>query len=259
MLAEDVLMEDIDIDQWRNAQDLLLSSSKEKRRIIVLHDNGVVRKCVHTSGLPVNGSVASITEPREFAKKLYEKNSNSIDFVSVFERHAFDEYFTRLQNSWRADESIDSFVYRTYELLDEYPEGLVTYPGEAKDNLGLQYNFGLSRASAETLVQSLVTPGMSLLVGVHQENSLWASLVMKFDDELDISELTTVNSEQMDINGDIDTELERASNWMKEFHPSKGVVILFSQEGFEQFRGAKNPVKAFSKLLTSRSVVISKI
>ncbi len=39
MLGKDVLMEDIDIDQWRNAQDLL-ESAKEKKRIIVLHDNG---------------------------------------------------------------------------------------------------------------------------------------------------------------------------------------------------------------------------
>ena len=34
MLGKDVLMEDIDIDQWRNAQDLLLESAKEKKRKI---------------------------------------------------------------------------------------------------------------------------------------------------------------------------------------------------------------------------------
>ena len=64
MLGKDVLMEDIDIDQWRNAQDLLLESSKEKRRIIVLHDNGVVRKCEHTDGIEIVGKPPRSPTPR---------------------------------------------------------------------------------------------------------------------------------------------------------------------------------------------------
>ena len=38
MLHGDVLMADIDVDQWRNAQDLVLRSAKEAKRLIVMLD-----------------------------------------------------------------------------------------------------------------------------------------------------------------------------------------------------------------------------
>ena len=59
MLYKDVLMEDIDVAQWRNAQSLLLESAKERPRIVVLHDDGVVRKVAHSEGLPVNSPPAA--------------------------------------------------------------------------------------------------------------------------------------------------------------------------------------------------------
>ena len=47
MLHGDVLMADIDVDQWRNAQNLVLRSAKEAKRLIVMLEKGEVVKCVH--------------------------------------------------------------------------------------------------------------------------------------------------------------------------------------------------------------------
>ena len=40
MLHENPLMLDIDVDHWRNLQALLLDSAKERRRIVVIHEDG---------------------------------------------------------------------------------------------------------------------------------------------------------------------------------------------------------------------------
>ena len=53
MLHGDVLMADLDVDQWRNAQHLLLRSAKGARRIVCLLEKGKVVKCRHTQGAEV--------------------------------------------------------------------------------------------------------------------------------------------------------------------------------------------------------------
>ena len=255
MLGKDVLMEDIDIDQWRNAQDLLLESAKEKKRIIVLHDNGVVRKCEHTDGLPVAGAPASITDAQKQAKELYEQNADNVDFVAIFERSAFDEYFSRMQQSWVADEPLDSFIHRTYALLDEYPDTMVTYPGPAKEVLGLHYRFGVTRNEAIVLANRWVQPESSLLLGVYDDGGLWASLVMTFDAELTMVELTTVDAERVDIKGDLGEVTSRAMEWMTKHHRSDATALVWTRDAFEQFRTAKNKELAVAKVLAEGTAV----
>ena len=256
MLAKDVLMEDIDKDQWRNAQDLLLESSKEKRRIVILHDNGVIRKCAHTQGEPVIGAPESITNAQEQARELYEKNKDSVDFVAIFERHAFDEYFSRMQNSWVADEPLDSFVHRTYELLDEFPDTMVTYPGPAKTQLGLQYRFGVTRNQAITLANKWVKPGSSLLLGVYDENMLWASLVMTFNQDMDMTVLTTVDAERVDIYGDLQDVAEHSFAWLRKTHTQPSALLIWTREAFEQFRAADNKEAAVAAALLKKQAVV---
>ncbi len=61
MLHENPQMLDIDVDHWRNLQDLFLESAKEKRRIIVIHEAGEVLKLV--SDCPgVRGDIATWAE-----------------------------------------------------------------------------------------------------------------------------------------------------------------------------------------------------
>lgn len=256
MLGKDVLMEDIDIDQWRNAQDLLLESSKEKKRIIVLHDNGVIRKCAHTDGLPVNAAPTTITDAPAQAKALYEANADAVDFVAIFERHAFDEYFSRIQNSWIADEPLDSFISRTYELLDQYPDTMVTYPGPAKRELGLQWNFGMSRNEGIVLADKWAQPESSVLLGVYDEGKLWASLVITFDQDMTITELTTVDAERVNIEGDMGEVTARAFDWMRDTHLRRASALVWTRDGFEKFRKAPNKELAVVAELASGEAVV---
>ena len=256
MLGKDVLMEDIDIDQWRNAQDLLLESSTEQRRIIGLHDNGAVRKCEHTDGFEIVGKPTEITDAPTQAKELYENNKDNVDFVAIFERRAFDEYFSRMQQSWVADEPLDSFVHRTYALLDEYPTTMVTYPGPARETLGLQYRFGVTRNEAIVLANRWVRPNSSLLLGVYDEGGIWASLVMSFDSELTMVELTTVDAERVDVKGDLGEVTARAMEWMIENHRPDAAALVWTREAFDKFREAKNKELAVAAALANGAAVV---
>lgn len=164
MLGKDVLMEDIDIDQWRNAQDLLLESSKEKRRIIVLHDNGVVRKCEHTDGIEIVGKPTEITDAPAQAKELYENNKDNVDFVAIFERSAFDEYLPHAAASWVADELLDSCT-----VLTRCSTSIRSWsPTVRHENLGLQYRF-VSPATRPSFSRTVGSGRTLLLLGVYDE------------------------------------------------------------------------------------------
>src|SRR4051812_45905423 len=132
MLNKDVSMQNIDVAQWRNVQELVLESAKQRPRIIVLHDAGVVRKVAHSAGSAVVQAPTSVGDPAAVAQALYEANKAAVDFVGVFERSAFDAYFAAVQDNWDIEEDLDAYVQRTYAMLDDFPDGLVTYPGSAR-------------------------------------------------------------------------------------------------------------------------------
>ena len=92
MLHQDVLMADIDVAQWRNAQALILRSAKAARRLVVIHDNGKVVKFRHTSGTEVAGRVDTVDDPHAVARAVYEANKESVDFAVVMERDAVDTF-----------------------------------------------------------------------------------------------------------------------------------------------------------------------
>ncbi len=193
MLHENVLMKDIDVNHWRNLQALVLDSAKSRRRIVVIHDNGVVEKLAHSSGLPVKGGVERVEDPHSLAARLYQANAADVDFVVVFERRAVDEYFGRVQSTWTPDEDLDVFVHRTYALLDEYQEGIVTHPRPARETLGLQWRLGTGYAEVQATVERLVAPGTTVVFGVFDGGLLWTTLILGFDDERRIDVVTTVD------------------------------------------------------------------
>src|SRR5580700_4203354 len=138
MLHENPLMSDIDVDHWRNLQDLILDSAKEKRRIILIHENGELLKFVHSDRIEIVKNINRVTRPLADAEKVYRANKDKVDFVMVLERKAVERFFAQVQNTWKADEDLDEYVHRMFGTLDQYPEGIVTYPGPARTRLGLQ-------------------------------------------------------------------------------------------------------------------------
>jgi hypothetical protein len=142
MLHENPLMVDANVDHWRNLQALILQSAKGKRRIIVIHEDGEILKFVHSKKAQIVKPVDRIDDPNTAAKAIYDANPGACDFVAVFERRGFDRYVGAFQDTWRADEDLDVYVQRTYAMMDQYPAAIVTYPGPARDTLGLQWRLG---------------------------------------------------------------------------------------------------------------------
>ncbi|GEN81602.1 hypothetical protein [Actinotalea fermentans] len=244
MLHQDVLMADIDVDQWRNAQALLLRSAKAARRLVVIHEDGDVVKFRHTSGATCVGAVERVNEPRALAQRLYEANRESVDFVVVMERGAVDSYFAALQDSWNIDEDLDVFVQRTYALLDEYPEGVVTYPGPARDILGLQWRTGASLDAVNAAARALVAPGSTVVLGVHDSGSLWASLVLDFDDEWKVTSITTADPSLVDVTGAIGPVLNRVVAWQESRGKKVSLALSMDRTGAEEFLAAPAAEKA---------------
>src|SRR5580704_13593382 len=122
MLHENPLMSDIDVDHWRNLQDLILDSAKEKRRIILIHENGELLKFVHSDRIEIRKNIDRVTDPLTDAEKVFRANSDKADFVMVLERKAVDRFFAEVQDTWNADEDLDVYVHRMFATLDRYPE-----------------------------------------------------------------------------------------------------------------------------------------
>lgn len=238
MLHENVLMADIDVDQWRNAQALLLRSAKAARRLVVIHDQGTVVKFRHTTGAPVTGQVPVVDDPHALARDLYEANRDVVDFVVVMERAAVDEYFARVQDSWDVDEDLDVFVRRTYALLDDFADGIVTYPGPARSTLGLQWRVGAPFAAVEAAVRARVAPSSTVVLGVHAEGSLWASLVLDFDEDWRITSITTADPSLVDVHGGRDEVLARLVDWQTGAGKTVSVALAFDRDAVEEFIAA---------------------
>jgi len=235
MLHQDVLMADIDVDQWRNAQALLLRSAKAARRLVVIHERGTVVKFRHTAGVECTGRVATVDDPHALARALYEANAGLVDFVVVMERSAVDAYFATVQDSWRIDDDLDVFVQRTYALIDEYPDGIVTYPGPAREVLGLQWKVGASLAEVNAAAAALVPAGSTVVLGVHDGGALWASLVLDFDAERKVTSITTADPSRVDLAGSREEVLDRLTAWQDGAGKAVSLGLVLDRDAAEEF------------------------
>src|SRR5262245_53621457 len=184
-------MADIDVDQWRNAQALLVRSAKACRRLVVIHDSGRVLKLGHTDGLPIRRGVTLVDDPERVARELYDAHADIVDFVVVLERDAVDNYFAQVQDGWDIDDDLDQFVRNTYAQLDSYPDGIVTHPGPARSTPGLQWRLGFDEVKAT--VEAFVAPRSTVILGVESAGALWTSLLLDFDHDRRITSITTAD------------------------------------------------------------------
>lgn len=244
MLHQDVLMADIDVDQWRNAQSLLLRSAKAARRLVVIHDQGTVVKFRHTSGAPCTGRVDRVEDPHALAAELYEANRDAVDFVVVMERDAVDSYFAAVQDSWDIDEDLDVFVQRTYALLDRFSDGIVTHPGPAREVLGLQWTTGASRDDIEAAAKALVPAGTSVVLGVHDDGALWASLVLDLDEDHKVTSVTTADPSLVDIAGSRAEVLDRLTRWQESVGKTVSLGLVLDRAAADAYLSAPAHEKA---------------
>jgi len=215
MLHENPLMIDIDVDQWRNLHERFLESAKEKRRIIIIHEEGKILKFIHSEGEDIIKTVNKVTNSLRDAQKAYQDNKGNTDFVVVLERKAVEQFFAGIQDSWRAEEDLDEYVYRMYLKLDQYKEGIVTYPGPARENLGLHWRIPVSYPQVKELVQRFIPPNSVVVVAAFENSNLiWGSLVLGFDEKRKIKLITTV--EKSLITRDWKKEYEQVVKWAEE-------------------------------------------
>lgn len=191
MLATNPHMLDLDTEQWRNLQTLLTIPSASQRRIVVIHDHGVVQKLAHSSGLPVQGGERTVEDAPATARRLYEANEAEVDFVLVLERSAVDEYYGRVQDSWDPEEDFDVYFHRGLAMLDDVPDGIAVHPGPASERLGLQFRLGGTYQQVTQALPRLIGAGGVFVLGVLDEDRLWASLIVHLGDDEKVDRIAT--------------------------------------------------------------------
>ncbi|GIG27257.1 hypothetical protein [Cellulomonas denverensis] len=244
MLHKDVLMADIDVDQWRNAQSLLLRSAKAARRIVVIHEAGRVLKLRHTDGIPVAGTVTTVDDPAGVARELYRANADTTDLVVVLDRDDVDAYFASIQDAWDIDADLDAFVQNTYATIDSFPAGIVTHPGPARSQLGLQWRIGASLQEVEAAARAHVAPGTTAVLGVYDAGALWTSLVLDLDEEWKVTSVTTADPSLVDIAGPRDEVLDRLVTWQRDRGREVSYALLLDRAVAEEFLAATGVDKA---------------
>ncbi|NPV87326.1 MAG: hypothetical protein HPY45_15110 [Anaerolineae bacterium] len=230
MLHENPLMADIDVDHWRNMQQLLLESSKTKRRIIIIHEQGEILKFIHSQRLEIVKRVERVDDPQKTAEKVYKDNAAITDFVMVLERKSVERYFAKVQDSWTAAEDLDVYVHRMFAMLDEYPDGIVTYPGRARVNLGLQWRVGAKYESVQEAVRRFVPPQSTVFFGIFEGNRLWASLLLGFDAERKIDIITTADPSELSLTGDWQEQSKQLVEWVNKKYPRCAIGVFTSLE-----------------------------
>jgi hypothetical protein len=257
MLHENPLMLDIDVDHWRNLQALLLDSAKERRRIVVIHEDGEILKFVHSQRMPFARNVDHVDDPHNVAERVYRDNADKVDFVAVFERRAFDEYFGRFQATWRPDEDLDEFVHRTYELLDEYPDGIVTYPGSARHVLGLQWRIAAPYQKVTDAVAEYVSPGSTVVFGIFDGAALWATLVLGFDADLRARVVTTVDTSRLTARGGRDAIAEEVLAWVNGRYGPCSLGLFTSLDGARAFLDSQEKLTVLRDLAEKGDLIAS--
>lgn len=241
-------MADIDVNHWRNLQSLLLESAKGKRRIILIHENGELLKFVHSRREEINRTVDRVDNPHEVAKKVYHDNEYKADFVVVFERNAVDRYTARFQNTWKAEEDLDEFVRRQYTMMDDFGDGIVTYPRSARETLGLQWRVGASYDQVKAAVSQYVQPDSTVVFGIFQNDALWATLVLHFDVDRRVNVITTVDPSELTLSGGREAIAKEIVDWVNRKYPTCSIGL------FSDLDSARNFISSQDKAATLRDL-----
>jgi len=234
------------VNHWRNMQQLILQSSKTKSRIIVIHEKGEIQKFIHSQRLEVVKSVDRVDDAQKVAEKVYKDNAATTDFVVVIDRKSVESYFAKVQDSWKAAEDLDVYVHRMFAMLDDYPEGIVTYPGKARTNLGLQWRLGSKYESVEEAVKQYVPADSTVFLGVFDGNSLWGSLVLGFDADKKIVNITTADPSELNLSGDWKQQAKELVSWVN------GKYAKCSLGMFTNLEEARQILKSQEKATTIR-------
>jgi len=256
MLHENPPMLNIDVNHWRNMQALFLQSAKGKRRIVVIHEKGELLKVVHSDRIAIVNPLLKVDDAFNAAKKVYEANPGKAEFVMVLDRRAVEKYFAEVQDSWKAEEDLDVYVHRMFAKLDDYPEGIVTYPDKARDTLGLQWKVGASYEAVDAVLKNLVPVNTTILLAVFDHNQAWGSLVLEVDEQKKICDITTVDPRDLLGSGDWKEMSKEMVNWVnRKFFPCS-LGIFTDLATAREFIAASDKLAELKKLVAAGKVLL---
>jgi hypothetical protein len=258
MLHENPLMVDANVDHWRNLQSLVLESAKGKRRIIVIHEEGKILKFVHSGRVEIVKPIDRIDDPHAAAAAIYEANADACDFVAVFERRGFDHYVGAFQDTWRADEDLDVYVQRTYAMMDEYRDAIVTYPGAARDTLGLQWRLGTTYEEGTKAIRAFVEPETCVVLGVFDGDALWATLVLRFDVDHRADVVTTVDPTELTATGR-DAVASEVVSWVESKFGRCSIGLFVDLEGARVLLRSTDKAAALAGIAARGALVASRL
>jgi hypothetical protein len=244
MLHENPLMADIDVNHWRNMQELLLESAKAKRRIILIHENGELLKFVHSQREEIVKNVERVDNAAAVAEKVYRANLDKADFVVVLERRAVERFFANVQDTWNANEDLDVYVHRMFDILDEYEDGIVTYPGKARTNLGLQWRLGASYEDVSAAIGKFIPANSTVVLGVFTGDTLWSSLVLGFDGDKRIKNITTADPTELTSTGDWKVKAKELVNWANQKFTVCSIGLFMDQVSAKTFLHSQDKLAA---------------
>jgi len=256
MLHKNVQIVDVDVDHWRNLQDLFIGSSKEKRRIIVIHENGQIAKFIHSDRIEIVRAVERIESAQDDAKAIYEANRDAVDFVMVLERRAVEKYMAQIQDAWSADEDIDEYVHRIYATLAEYEDGIATYPGEASTNLGLQWRVGIPYEELQELVGTAAKPDSKAFLAIMDGDALWASLVLGFDSDRKIDLITSVPVRAGERIGSLQEASSALASQVSNLHGECSLGLVSQLKAFQAWLECDDRKAEFTRRVTAREFVL---
>ena len=258
MLNKSPLMVDIDLKHWQHLQTLFLDSAKAKRRIVIIHENGEILKFVHSQRLDIVKNVKKVDDPRRVAEKVFNANRDNADFVLVFERKAFDRYTADFQDSWSPQDDIDVFVRRQFDMTGKYGDGIVTYPRPAQETLGLQWRLGSSYQEVAAAVKKYVPPNTSVVLGVFEGGSLWATLVLHFNAEHSMDVVTTVDmTEFQEARGDMQSTIKLIVSWVERHYAPCSLGLFTDMESARRIIASKDNKGIFSEIVASGKLIMN--
>ncbi|TYB85428.1 MAG: hypothetical protein FXF54_11770 [Kosmotoga sp.] len=257
MLDKNPLMIDLDIDQWSNLHNEFLVGVREKKRIVVIHEKGKVQNMSHSHDEPINDPISTVVDPQRDAKELFYANKGTTELVMILDRCSVESYYDEIQSSWTAEEDLDHYMYRMYSKLDFYYPGIVTYPGPASRQLGLQWLLPgkPSFLEVEAVINDFVEKSTVVTLAIFDgPKELWASLVLGFNEKKKISLITSVKQGLIEKNWR--SEYSKINSWVGDNYWKTGLAIYMNKETYQKFSESKDPRYTFKQLCSEGSVVI---
>jgi len=257
MLDKNPLMIDLDIDQWSKLHNEFLLGVREKKRITLIHEKGKVLNISHSHNESINRPISIVVDPQRDAKELFEANKESTELVIILDRCSVETYYDEVQSAWTAEEDLDHYMYRMYSKLDCYYPGIVTYPGPASRQLGLQWLLPGKPGflEVESLINNFVEKSTVVTMAVFEDSTkLWTSLILGFNEKKKISLITSVKQGLIEKNWR--NEYSKINSWVNDSYWKIGLAIYMSKETYQEISESKDCGYKFKQLCSDGTIIV---